>query len=46
MPTEMDAVVGVDRRGAPSYAAALLVDPVPAGPSAFTWAHEQPYLRS
>lgn len=46
MPTEMDAVVGVDSRGAPSYAAALLVDPVPPGPSVFTWAQEQSYLRS
>ncbi len=43
---EMDAVVGTDTMGSPSYAAAFVLDPnpTPAANVVFTWAAEQPSL--
>jgi hypothetical protein len=45
-PNEMDAVVGTDDSGQPSYAAALVQDPnpTPAANIVFTWDQEQQYL--
>ena len=44
-PVEMDAIVGTDNNGAPSYAAAFTTNTqTPAANILFTWAQEQPFL--
>lgn len=45
-PNEMDAIVGTDNSGQPSYAAALVQNPnpTPAANIVFTWAQEQQFL--
>lgn len=45
-PNEMDAVVGNDQSGVPSYAAAIVQNPnpTPAANIVFTWAQEQQFL--